>query len=241
MNKEDFRILKELNSLEQKKKTISELLANELQRIDKIQQMRSKRDLELSQLKTALEDLKKQMTIQENELSLTDQKLEQSNSKENQIKTLTEEKALKTQIQSLNSRKEELENKLFESLEKIESIELKIQQATSFLSGSLETISELENDIVQENQESYQDLKNIEKRIPQLRDELHPKVVEKLLRLQAKSPNFVPLSQLTDRNTCELCGYLIPKALVDAIETKMRFSGCPGCERIIIPQSVKYL
>lgn len=241
MNKEDYRILKELNSLDQNKKKISKLLAKELERIDRVHQMRSKRAEELRQKQDELTEIRKKIVNQENELNELDQKLEQSLSQENQIKTITEEKALKIQILDFTQRKELLEDQLFSNLENSENIELQIKQAQSFLNGSLETISELEQDIAEDNQESYQELRNIEVRIPQLREELHPKVVEKLLRLQTKGPNFVPLSQLTERNTCELCGYLIPRALVDAIETKMRFSGCPGCDRIIIPQSVKYL
>lgn len=241
MNKEIFRILKEFQSLHLKKDELSKSIQNELQRIEKIEDQRTKRDKILQNDLVHLKQLKPEMTKIENQINETSNKLKNSRTKINQIASQHELEAINTQIDSYENELSQLEEKGLEILEQTEILEESITNAENFLKGTLETIKEIEGEIKEENEPLYHELNTLKNRIEILKPQIPEKVLNRIVELQSKGPKYSPIAEITPQNTCKACGYLPPKALVDSVEVKLKLHSCPGCNRIFIPESSKYL
>jgi predicted nucleic acid-binding Zn-ribbon protein len=240
LQKESFRILKELNSLTQKLPQLELAISQELNRLEKIENMRLERQEKLTlykeqsqQAQAELDTLEKAIQTLSNQIKKDKDHLKSSSSQEQII-------ALETQIQSMQTLLETQENAGLDLLEKVETLDKAIEDAEHFLQGSQETLKEIEQEILQNNKEVYLELQQKRSRIKSLEKELPEKLVHKLFILKKQKKDAQPLTQISVKNTCQLCGYLLPKALADSIEIKLKLHCCPGCERIIIPESVKF-
>jgi predicted nucleic acid-binding Zn-ribbon protein len=241
LQKEDFKILKELNSLNQAISKLQITIQDELSRIDKIQHQRDKRQIELD---LTHDKLKANIrSIQESEAQISHfSKLHSSAlQKSNTLVTEHEISSLQTQIDNAKVQIDHFENKGLELLDVISNDEEIIKNAKTFLAGSLESINEIESEINQSNHKILDDIKTKKSRISLLTSSLPTAIITKFEYLTSKGSPLGPLTQITDSNNCEACGYLLHKSLVSAIEIKNAFHTCSGCERIIIPQNVKFL
>ncbi len=239
MNKEDYRILKELTSLREKRILIQKDLTNELSRIDKIQQQRFQREKDKQHNLHEVEISEHQMTQIELQIRELDQKISKTNADLKSTFDAQEQVKLQHQLDTYLLKRETLEIDGLDILDRISGLSDEIENCNQFLKGSLETIAEIEQDIQIENADLYKDFKNIELRIPNLEEQLPEKLVEKYYTIAKKYTN--PLAEITPHNSCTLCRYLIPIAYVNKVEKEMKFTTCPGCGRILIPQSSKYL
>lgn len=240
MDKNDFRILKELNSLKQRLPRLQSQIQEELKRIHKIELQRkqksSQRDSDQQQLRKlhlALDEHESYMNTHTSQLEKAQKDIESIFS-EAQIKALT------TQINTAKSKLSEHESSALEAIDKIDDLEQKVLDATSFLKGSLDAIKEIEEDIKCKNAPLYKEINTLKSRIENLKNQLPEKVLQKLTYLEKKNENFNSISQITLQNTCHHCGYLMPVALVNSVENKFKFHTCPSCERILIPEGSKY-
>lgn len=240
MNKEGFKILKEINSLNIKKNELQAKIAIELERIDKIQHTRSKRkeDLEVN------EDKSHKLKVQLLEIDKKSEKLDQliSNSQQ-KINNSFEEKelnALNQQIDNAQIELDKIQEEGLELLEKKEALDEEITNAKSFLKGSLETIEEIRAEVNQENDNLFSELDQIEIRLNLLHEQIPLKASERIRSLIAKNKKLAPLAHISSTKNCDICGYLIPHATEQAVEKELKLTSCPGCTRILIPQSTKF-
>lgn len=241
MKKESFRILKEINSLKSAILKLESTIKDEVSRISNIEKQRYKRQLDLD--KNTLIRKEKQL-----ELNQCEERIFYFSNLvtkgEEQIKALFSENeinALTKQIDNAKAELESFEDKGFEIIEESSVLDTSIEDSKTFLAGSLETIAEIEAEINLANNDLFIEIKGKRSRIEHLHAELPEPVVQKLLQLEAKNLAQSPLTHITDSNSCQMCGYSIHNALIKAVEVQSKFMGCPGCERIIIPQSSKYL
>ena len=239
MNKEDYRILKELTSLRDKKVQIQAQIKGELSRIDKIESQRSHKKAQMEKLESDLKQLEKEMVNKEQNIRDLDDKIHKTETDLKAIIGADEQVKLQHQLEIYLHKREEMELKGLESLDQITNYSDEIEDLKNFLKGSLETIKEIEEDIKVDNADIYKDFQNIEIRIPNLESQLPEKLVEKYYQIASKTPK--PLAEITPSNSCTQCRYLIPIAYVNKVEKEMKFTTCPGCTRILIPQSSKYL
>ncbi len=241
MNKESFRILKEINSLTVKTADAEKLVAKELTRIAKIEDQRAQREALKQEAQEKLQESKHELQQIESRIELLSKKLESDKANTNNVFTQEEVSALEQQIESSQIELNQLEEQGLELIELIEGLEQDILDTDSFLAGTLDTIAEIEDDINQENADTYQAIKNNRARIDLLKEQLPEKVISKLEELLAKNFTHGPLVEISAQNSCLSCGYLIPIALINSVENKLNFHTCPGCGRILIPQSTKYM
>lgn len=241
MNKESFRILKEINSLNQKIQSESKLIQAELGRIEKIEKMREQRKIEQDKYKSEHQECFSEMTRIENESERVSQLLDKNRSQLNQVFSENEIKTLQTQIEFNETGLDKLQTEGIQKLEELESLETMIKEADQFLNGSTETILEIESEIKQTNAEAFNIIRTSEERLKLLFEQLPEIVVKKINSLLDKGPHFNPISEITEKNDCYICHFALHKSLVDAVERQFKFHTCTSCGRILIPQSSKYL
>ena len=237
MDKEIYRILKEYNSLYLKRIELEKSISQELSRIKKIEIQRSQRASSLGQDENTLKEYKAQLQKIEGPISTLSSSLQQNKDNINNVFTEQELNSINTQIKNREAEIEKLEEQGLDILDKIDSLEEEISNSRSFLLGSSETILEIEAEIKIENAPLFEEIKTIASRQAILKDQIPEKVYNKYTTLLSKKN---PLTELDSSNVCNQCGYLVPKALADSVEIKLKFHTCSGCDRILIPQSTKY-
>jgi predicted nucleic acid-binding Zn-ribbon protein len=241
LNKENYRILKEINSLNNSVLSLEKVIKNELNRISKIEEMRKKRSTLKESSNLTLKELRQKLSKIEERIAYFDNLINKGKVQLNQVFSENEVSALSSQIENAQNEMDEFEMQGLEIIEKMDKASDEIKNCTTFLEGSLETISEIEAEINESNHDVYKEIKTKKNRKEILFDQLPPGVSKKLTYLIDKGLSLAPLSQITDHNCCEMCGYLVPMAILSAVEKQSKFMCCPNCERILIPQSSKFL
>jgi predicted nucleic acid-binding Zn-ribbon protein len=241
LNKENYRILKEINSLNNSVLSLEKTIESELNRISKIEAMRVKR-FELQEKSSLnLKEQRQKLSKVEERIAYFDNLINKGKEQLNQLFSESEVAALNNQVENAKSEMDDFEMQGLEIIEKIDELNQEIKDCTTFLEGSLESIAEIETEINESNKDVYQEIKNKKIRKESCFEQLPPGVVKKLKYLLDKGLSVAPLSQITDHNCCEMCGYLVPMAILAAVEKQSKFMCCPSCERILIPQSSKLM
>lgn len=235
MDKNYYRILKELNSLKQAIPSLEKIIAGELSRIDKIEKLREIQKSNLLNWENRLMTMTQELQEVENNISKMSASLTKAQTDCKGLISEHEINSLDKQMKLLTEKIDEAEMNGLSIIEQCQELEQNIKDAKSFLKGSLETIHEIEAEINSANADIYNEINIKKMRIKNLFEELPTNVVNKLHYLENKGPRFIPLSQLTEQNTCQMCGYLTPMAIVSSIEKYQRFHTCSACERILIP------
>lgn len=239
MNKEDYKILKEIASLDQQITKNNELLAIEEARVDKVQLLRDKRQDELTEQSQLLKNTKTQMQETENKIAHEQQPLIRSKENLSSLVDPKEIDALTKQIETKEALVDELENQGLELLDHIESLEDSIKKAETFLTGSLETIAEIKQEIIENNKPIIEKTQIAIERTDQLFTELPEDVVSKVKKLINKKLKFGPFT-IINKNSCNVCGFEVDKVKYNQIEVKYEFKTCSTCMRVFIPLSAQY-
>lgn len=241
MNKENYRILKEINSLSNSVLSLEKIIQNELSRISKIEEMRDKRSTLKENMNLTLKELRQKFSKIEERIAYFDNLINKGKAQLNQVFSENEISALTSQIKNAQIEMDDFEVQGLEIIEEMDECSEEIKNCSTFLEGSLETIREIEAEINESNRDVYQEIKTKKNRKEILFEQLPAGVSKKLIYLIDKGLSLAPLSQITDHNCCEMCGYLVPMAILSAVEKQSKFMCCPSCERILIPQSSKFM
>ena len=239
MNKEDFRILKEICGLEDKLTHKEVEINSEKRRITKIEEMRSNRQEESSKLESELQRLEKRSEEIDQNLSNIHTQITQSL---NAIDNAISEKQLESAQSQLNQQKlkvEELESSAFETLENIEEIIEKMNDAKTFLEGSLKTIEEITNEVDRNIHPINEEISILKERILNLKGQLPTDVISKLEKLIDKNLKHGPLTKI-ENGACYICRFDINTIDRDKVEKALQLKSCSSCSRIFIPNSTLY-
>lgn len=241
MNKEIFRILKEINSLSEKTKFLQAEMQAENERLVKIDLIRSQREdekeeaqQELAQINLKIDQLEQELTKDHEQLSRSKNNLDFANTEKELL-------SLESQITSLSGIIDSKEEALLHSLELQEQLEAQLAQAEEFLAGFEKGRAEIEQDVQSENAPRKQNIESHQKRLLNLFDQIPLEVATKMKALLAKNLPKGPVTRLNSQNYCELCGTLMASPKVKEVEQDLKLISCSGCSRIIIPQSSLYL
>ena len=240
MNKEAFKILKEINSLNLNLIKFKKTIQAELQRIDRIDNSREERTTEQANLQVQLKTCKKNLLDVDKKSEYFDDIIKASKGK---IPTTFDERelnALNSQISNAENEVDQLQDQGLTLLDEVDTLENKIADATSFLAGSLETKLEIEKEINLENDDILKEMTIINERLDILHTQIPTKASERILKLIKDKPKVSPLAHISPTRNCDICGYLIPQVTERAVEVDLKLSSCPGCTRILIPQSTKF-
>lgn len=239
MSKENFKILKEINSLSLLKEDFQSKIASENKRIDFVESNRNLRAEQKERDLAQLKELNTQITNIENEISHLGLKL--TKDKEN-LSTITTEAGLSNmekQISDLESKLEAFEEEGLEKMEEAESVEIRISQADEFLAGSLDSLNEIKAEVQQTNSEHQLEIEKLEKRINLLIEELPTDFQDRYKRVSESDIKGSVFTRIKN-DSCEYCRFGLSKIDIQKVEDLLQFKTCSGCRRIFIPQAAHY-
>ncbi len=239
MNKENFRVLKEIVSLLQEVSKRNESLAQEKSRITKIQAMRERSQVDRDHYKSRLINIKETLAKMEQETDKLSNSIDKAN---NALLTAKNEKELQLAQKQKDKNTLELnksDNMAFELMEEVEKLDQEISDCNQFLSGSEKTVKEISKEVEDNNLPVIKEIEVYKGRIFLLQESLPSDVIDKLNRTIKKELTHGPLTKI-ESNSCFICRFKLTKVDQDQIEQHLKFKSCSSCQRIFIPNSSLY-
>lgn len=234
MNSEYFKILREINSLDEANIAFLSVIEKENKRITFIENNRHEAQEKIQEIQNEIKELNTKNLECEKSIDQLSKTLENI---EAQLLTpqggLIADK-LNTQTQEISTQKEMFENQYFENLEKKEDLEKALIEKNTFLKGSLESLSEITEEVFQVNQKTQEKINSNQNRINILLDELPVNFRELYLKIKKLNLKISIFSKIIG-GSCNICKMIVPRPLQDSIEKNLQLKTCNGCSRIILP------
>jgi predicted nucleic acid-binding Zn-ribbon protein len=230
----DFTALKEIQSLDNFIKKHLDAIESEESRKDSINTMREKRKTEMVGL---LENHKENTALinqYEKELFEWEKKRGQAEINQDRAKDQKQAEALEKEINQITPKCEELEERVLSLLEKNEEIDKLVKEAEVFLEGSLETLKEIDLEILEETKEERRHIENYEKRIEVLLENIPETLREAFHRARQKHRFRNPLARILNK-ACEKCRFEVDSQTKSQIDLAKAVIQCNQCERLLIP------
>ena len=241
MNKENFRVLKEINSLLIKCQKLNEDIASEYTRVSKIDRQIDLKKEELAELETKYALIREKLSLKEAELHTAEKQNDSATTNLNRAITEKEMKAAQDQLDSSQKSIDLLNEDILTSMEVEEEYLSKIEEIKTFLNGIIEGKTEIESDIETNTTPLKKELDSFKNRLDNLFQQIPAPHGESFKRLVDKNLPKGPITRLNQKNYCELCGTQISGLKEKAVEEKLEYTTCNGCGRVIIPESTQYL
>ncbi|MCO4755851.1 MAG: hypothetical protein KC478_15325 [Bacteriovoracaceae bacterium] len=239
MNQEYFKILKEINSLEQNISTLETTNNNETARVSKLQDRRQLAQEELEQYKASLKDRRLLAQKNENELSSTDSKLAKIKADIGGSFDSKEMELLDREKQKLSIQLDELESAGFELLEQMEELEQLIKDKQTFIQGVGETIDEIQQEVDQLVNENQKQINSYQSRIDSSLTQLPENFVNTYQKLKTKNLS-VSLFTKIQAGKCFVCKMGVDKTREAQVEDQLQLKTCSSCGRIFIPNQALF-
>lgn len=215
-----FSNLKEIQSIDRLIKQHREIIEKESMRKKHIVSLRNKREDEKRNLL--------ERSIKNNaSISSLEESLSTLEKKKNEL-YLTED------IQNHEKEMDSLSDKIFALMEENEHIESNINDCKQFLTGSLDTLSEIEEEIRISNQEDEKKIDNYNKRIDALLEDTPHELKNSFKRARDKYPHQIYLTRIIDQ-ACEHCRYQLDSESIKLIDQAKLVQTCHQCERLFVP------
>lgn len=239
MNAEFFKIIKEINSLEQKVFSLNSLKAQDRQRISRLFEHKEQRHEKLKDHLKEIQNLRTLSVHIDNSINENDKKIQEYNSQLNSIFDQNLQDRIQENLEQAQNNNEKLQEEGLTTLEKIEEIEQEIIDSQNFLKGIDETIDEIKAEISQEQTIQDTSITNVHERIEDLLSDLSEDFRTQYLKLKAKAPTTNTLSIIFEER-CSHCGFQIPHQKAEMILNLKSLCSCEMCQRIFIPKHSAY-
>ncbi len=227
MSAEWFFKLKEFDSLGKMKNGHLKSIQDEQNRLSSLNVKRQEALDEVSTLKN--EHLKLQQEYFEAEKKM--------NSHEEQASRLQDIGGDETKISQFKKEASEIENRLFELLERTESIQTELEEKKTFLSGLDKTFQEIESEVLSEIKTHQAGIDQVMMRMKLIEEEL-PTDFRSLLERTLKKNLAVGSFTRTDNGSCFFCRAKISRTEESEIDMQKLLKTCPQCSRIFLPYGI---
>lgn len=236
---ENFKIIKEIDSLDREIKTILDLITNQEKRIISINnKIQDKKDL-IDELKVKFKNTSSELTNAENDLSATQQKLETKNTQKGQVFTDSQILALDKEIKLYEDKIVSLEETVFELMELKESIEEEITESETFIKGASNSLTDITEEVSLEVNGFNKKKDNTQSRVDSLIDQLPQNYQSKIKGMLKKDFRSTMVATIVDRS-CNYCRASLPTQFITDVEDKHILKSCSACHRVFIPSSSSY-
>lgn len=224
MSVEEFFKLKEIDSLSKMRINHLKIINDELNRITILQERFKASESE------QISHIQEKVVLQD---SLADFEKKLKNAAE-QKQRIIDIGGDENKIQQFSEQITELEDKGFELLEKIEELEVLIQDGKTFRSGLTKTIEEISNDVAPVVENSQNEIKNLELRINLLKEALPDNFKNILNKVSSKNLTHGPFTRV-EQGSCFICRFKISRIDESEIDMQKNLKTCPQCSRIFLP------
>ena len=228
---DSFRHLIEIESLKTKIREYNASIASELKRIADLDAQRRRLQTqidELSQEEHSLQIKNLELTISSEEQTLT-----HLTAQLDHVKNERELAATTHQIETVKLSLGTHEEKYFTSLERSEKIHTEIQDAKSFIQGSIATREEIQKDVEAATKESEEKIFYLNARITSLLEQCHKSARDLYLSSEKAGVAFI------HERACSKCHMQVSSILKSTVEEGRALECCPSCGRFLIPETAK--
>ena len=234
MYKEVFPIFIEVQSLENSLFSHEKKINSHKQRIIEIEKRREGAQNSYNQFETELPKLRSEINTQENTLTSLEQKLEKSEEHLQIAKTAQQIEASENEIKIMSEIKDKCEVLVLNLMEKVEKIEESLEESSTFLTGSLETLETITQEVAKDVKAENKEISFYQERITTLLEDLAPNLQAAFNAVNKKYKNDNPVSIITDKK-CGECFTGISSNIETQIQQGLLFEYCTGCGRILAP------
>lgn len=224
MSAEWFFKLKEFDSLGKMRNTHLKAINEQEERLAKLNVKRQEQLDEMSALKMEL------LSVQQNYFE-TEKKM---NTFEEQASRMSERGGDEAKVANYKKEAADLENILFELLERTETIQATLEEKKTFLAGLEKTFKEIETEVTDEIQENQKGLAQVDLRMTLIQEELPPAFRDTLERTLKKKLAVGSFTRI-DNGSCFFCRYKISRTDESEIDMQQMLKVCPQCSRIFLP------
>lgn len=224
MSVEPFLKLKEIDSLT---KMRNSHLKQKSEQEDRVSRLNEKR--QDCHLRTAT--LRNDLISTNNDLADVEKKIRTyTEQKQRLIDMGGDDKKIASYTAEINT----LEEKGFELISNIETIENELKEIKTFEQGLEKTIHEIQSEVTGEVEKINNELVNINTRIDLLMDELPMDFKNMLVKIIAKNLAHGPFTRV-DQGSCYFCRFKISRIDESEIDMQRNLKTCPQCSRIFLP------
>ena len=231
---EQFKILKEIESLHQDNFGYQDEIDGQNLRIKKLNKQKENSKEKRIELEKELKSNQQQLTQDENTLAGYDKKLEKDKSQIGQLIDAHQIESMQKEISNLVESKEATEARVMDSMEKIESLESEHQQVCSFLAGIDSGIQEVSEDANEHIAPLLDKIEKNKKRISTYQNELDADIFKRYMKVHLSKGKLKSLSYLVS-SCCQVCQMQLSKIEESEVSVSLKLKTCSGCGRILIP------
>lgn len=224
MSTEWFLKLKEYDSLSKMRNTHLKALKEQDDRLSSLNEKRHEKNLQTEKLKQEL------ISEQQNYFE-TEKKLK---SCEEQATRLRDIGGDENKIQQYLKEATQLEDSLFASLEKTESLQGEIEETKTFLTGIEKTIQEIQAEVNSEKETAQKAIDQLDLRLKLIEEELPSNFQTLLKKTLAKNLAIGPFTRI-ESGSCFFCRYKISRIEESEVDMQQQLKTCPQCMRIFLP------
>lgn len=239
MDKENFKILKEIASLESLSSQLQEAMDKENSRILFVTDQRNSRLAYLQELTSKKEALENEFSELEEKSDKNLNELNRLESNLNNATTVKEQTALESQIEAKKSLQLQFEARSNEVIDQIDECEKQLDEAQEFEKGSLDSLNSLKQEVAEIVGQKQQEKDRLSHRIDLLLDEIPENFKASYKKVAAKKLKYGPFSSLKNLQ-CNVCGFKVSRTLEVDVEENFKLKTCPSCSRIFIPAQALY-
>jgi|GEM_PF-5307808 len=230
-----YPILRELSSLDRKRRELDGAFASEQKRLDFLHKQKSSAENELQEAENEIKryhvlfsELDQKMNEQKRTLQIIEQR-------SHSAKSAHEISKLEQEMAHLQKSQAELELKGMQSLEDSENCEAIVAEKKNFLLGVEKSIADINADVKIAQSELQGQILGLENQQQSLIIELSP-AFQKTLALTKSKFKGQPFLAFAVGERCDACRFFIDRMSMAELHTGKTPFNCPGCARILVPQ-----
>lgn len=239
MNKEYFKILKEISSLENNIDILTAKIQAENQRVDKLVERQDLASEEREALQGELKAKRLESQKNEGQIATLDGKHQKIKADINSSFDPKHAQALENERESLTTQLAELEDAGFLILEEMDALEEQIAAKSEFLSGIGETIQEIKSEVDESCAGFIKELESKRQRVAASLNELPKNFQESYEKVKTKNLSISNFTKIQS-GTCAVCKTSVDKSKQSQIEDQLALKTCSSCSRIFIPNQALY-
>ena len=224
MNDEWFSKLKEFDSLTNMKSRHLAEVDEQKKRLNVLNLKRQEREEGMTKALKTIHELQQNYHDTEKRLITCEQ----------QSSRLRDSGASEEKLENYIKEAEKIEGEMFVQLEKIEALEIEIEESKTFLIGLNKTFEEIGHEAQNEIGIHQNEVVQIEKRLELILNTLPLDFKNALEKTLKKKLAIGPFTR-TDQSHCYFCRYKISRTEESEIDVQKILKFCPQCSRIFLP------
>ena len=224
--------LVKLQKIESDINNIKSLLSKVPEELEVLERQRSEFEERIKDARNSIETLQKQYRTGESDSQAIVSRMENEEGKLRSVKNNKEYQALLTGIEHLKTELAEIEDRMLESLEEIESAEETLSGQSAALKRFEVKLARERDAINQKADQAKKELDEKQKACSRLEDSIEPAFIKRYRHVRATKEGGVAIAPVHNA-VCKGCHMNIPPQVYNDLQRFEALSICPKCQRII--------